>query len=347
MNKRIFELLSISILVIGGCTNSPKKKSKHGRSGELTAISSSSKEITSDNPTDSVTSSNSSNTTQAPTSASSTSTTLSGTSSSTSSSSTSIDPDVDSYYSTIKESDSGTSLRDKLMVIVNTGFTKIDYGNKETESKGAMRICDRNWDLSPDEDDPNPYMYLLYLKDNKNKPHRYDEVENAWNKEHIWAKSNGFPSEGQAAHCDLHHLRASDKTNNSMRNNFCFDDLTSSSGASYVQDANGDNSGMRITNVSYMPQACDRGDVARALFYMATKYADKKYGTSVNLQLKNEKSSNNSGGWWGNLDVLLRWHQEDPVDTFETRRNNLIYERYQHNRNPFIDHPEYAARIWG
>jgi endonuclease I len=47
----------------------------------------------------------------------------------------------------------------------------------------------------------------------------------------------------------------------------------------------------------------------------------------------------------GKLSTLLHWHMEDPVDTFEIRRNNRIYE-YQGNRNPFIDHPEYVSKIF-
>jgi len=45
--------------------------------------------------------------------------------------------------------------------------------------------------------------------------------------------------------------------------------------------------------------------------------------------------------------VLLTWNRQDPVSNWERRRNDIIYYNYQHNRNPFIDHPEYAELIWG
>jgi endonuclease I len=48
----------------------------------------------------------------------------------------------------------------------------------------------------------------------------------------------------------------------------------------------------------------------------------------------------------GKLATLLKWHEQDPVDAFETRRNDMIYSKYQHNRNPFIDHPEWVQAIW-
>ncbi len=48
----------------------------------------------------------------------------------------------------------------------------------------------------------------------------------------------------------------------------------------------------------------------------------------------------------GKLSVLKQWSQEDPPDSFEQRRNDVIFEQYQHNRNPFIDHPEWVGEIW-
>ena len=46
------------------------------------------------------------------------------------------------------------------------------------------------------------------------------------------------------------------------------------------------------------------------------------------------------------ISMLLRWNELDPVSQKEINRNNAIYNDYQHNRNPFVDHPEYARMIW-
>ncbi|WP_425436649.1 endonuclease [Paenibacillus donghaensis] len=48
----------------------------------------------------------------------------------------------------------------------------------------------------------------------------------------------------------------------------------------------------------------------------------------------------------GKLSTFLEWNELDPVDMFEKRRNEVIYQKYQHNRNPFIDHPEWVDLIW-
>lgn len=48
----------------------------------------------------------------------------------------------------------------------------------------------------------------------------------------------------------------------------------------------------------------------------------------------------------GDLDILLQWNAADPVDACEMRRNDRIHAQWQGNRNPFIDHPEWADAIW-
>ena len=49
----------------------------------------------------------------------------------------------------------------------------------------------------------------------------------------------------------------------------------------------------------------------------------------------------------GRLSALRQWSPQDPPDAFERRRNEIIYSSYQGNRNPFIDHPEWVASIFG
>jgi hypothetical protein len=84
-----------------------------------------------------------------------------------------------------------------------------------------------------------------------------------------------------------------------------------------------------------------KGDIARGYFYMLTRYMNEAVGWSNAPVL--------SGGeflpWVENL--LLEWHEQDPVSAKEVARNNTIYTNLQHNRNPYIDHPEWVAYIWG
>ena len=44
----------------------------------------------------------------------------------------------------------------------------------------------------------------------------------------------------------------------------------------------------------------------------------------------------------GLLSTLVEWHLADPPDEAERARNEVVFA-YQGNRNPFIDHPEWAS----
>ncbi len=60
----------------------------------------------------------------------------------------------------------------------------------------------------------------------------------------------------------------------------------------------------------------------------------------------NDRVSNGAAPTHGRMSVLKQWHEQDPPSTFEQRRNQVIFDHYQHNRNPFIDHPEWVENIW-
>lgn len=249
-----------------------------------------------------------------------------------------------SYYDGISTTATGDSLKSALYNLIKNESRTTSYDTLEV----AMRTTDRNWEKSPDPNDTNPWMNLLYMVNNEGTPHRWNTYHGSggmidgahWDKEHMWPKSNGFNTKGAMAYYDLHHLRASDMKNNNTRSNLPYGPVSS---GSYVKDYDGNNSGYKSSTV-YQPLARDRGDCARALFYMATRYSTGDGSTGTSLSLTDGTDS--SGGKWGYLSTLLEWHLEDPPDAWEMHRNDLIYNQFQHNRNPFIDHPEYACRIW-
>ena len=83
-----------------------------------------------------------------------------------------------------------------------------------------------------------------------------------------------------------------------------------------------------------------KGDFARALMYMSVRYYTED-GSWGNSDMTNKAEIKD----WA-INMLMRWNEQDPVSQKEIDRNNAIYDDYQHNRNPFIDHPEYARMIW-
>lgn len=175
-----------------------------------------------------------------------------------------------------------------------------------------------------------------------------------WNREHTWAKSHGDFGTAMGPGTDLHQLRATDVDVNSARNHYDFAELDESASGVVLVDETTDCYVIRYGDEReglFEPREEVKGDVARILFYMATRYEGEADDyVNVDLELSNSELSiaqTVSGvyGEHGVLDVLLAWHEADPVDALELARNEAIYG-IQGNRNPYIDHPEFVAKIW-
>ena len=155
-----------------------------------------------------------------------------------------------------------------------------------------------------------------------------------WNREHVWAKSHGDFGTANGPGTDVHHLRPEDVSVNSDRGNLDFDN-----GGSAVNQC----SDCWRDGDSFEPRDAVKGDVARMIFYMAIRYeGDDGW---PNLE-PNNSVANGTAPYIGKLTVLKAWSAGDPPDAFERRRNQVIYDTWQHNRNPFVDHPEWVSSIW-
>lgn len=241
------------------------------------------------------------------------------------------DYDEAAYYSildaAIANNDSAESLKSIAQSIISTGHNVLSYSEVWT----AL--------TQTDEDPTSSDNVILFYKGTS-----LDKFSNGsgdqstdpdnWNREHTWASSHGFSTSSYAAYTDIHHLRPTDISVNSSRGNLDFDN-----GGSALSEAP-DN---LIDDDSFEPRDAVKGDVARALFYMDTRY-DGTDGAEDDLSLVNRLTTTSEASH-GVLCTLLTWHEEDPVDTFETDRNDTVYE-FQGNRNPFIDKPELVALIF-
>ncbi|MBI9037711.1 MAG: endonuclease [Bacteroidales bacterium] len=195
----------------------------------------------------------------------------------------------------------------------------------------------RDFILIETDEDPNNYNNLILLYTGRSQAKStFGGGENDWNREHVWAKSHG--DFGNSAPCgtDAHHIRPTDVSVNGDRGHLDFDN-----GGNPIYD-NGDLAGYRIDNVSWEPRDEVKGDVARMIFYMAVRYE----GDDGELDLEVVDYVNTyPNPKHGKLSTLLEWNIADPPDDFEKNRNEVVYY-YQENRNPFIDHPEFATLIW-
>ena len=206
---------------------------------------------------------------------------------------------------------------------LKTALHNIIKGHDELSYDGVK-------DAIPSTDaDPNNDGNVILLYTGDSRPDGGD-----WNREHVWAKSHGDFGTAMGPGTDLHHLRPADPRTNSTRSNLDFDN-----GGEEIEYAPGN----FYDSDSFEPRDEVKGDVARMVMYMAVRYEGDQY---VDLEL-NEKLENGKNPFHGKQSVLVEWSEQDPPDEFEKTRNDVIYEDFQHNRNPFIDHPEWVKEIWG
>ncbi|MFH1853564.1 MAG: endonuclease [Candidatus Neomarinimicrobiota bacterium] len=233
---------------------------------------------------------------------------------------------------------SGAELKATLHGIIKN-HTRYPYTSSGTDVWDLLKITD--------EDPDNPDNIIL-LYSGRSHPKADNSGENLtytgdrWNREHVWAKSHGFPSESDTAYTDIHHLRPADESVNTDRNNREFDEGTNAHteaiGCYYDTEA-----------WTWEPRDAVKGDVARMMFYMVVRYDPGIHSDDSEYDLELVDSTGNNADnspLFGKLSTLLTWHNDDPVDDWERTRNDTIYY-FQGNRNPFIDHPEYAVSIWG
>lgn len=158
-----------------------------------------------------------------------------------------------------------------------------------------------------------------------------------FSREHSWPKSwwNGSQNE---AYTDLFHLYPADQYTNGMRNNYPLGPVVNVTYTSYGGAQKGRCSAPGApSGVCFLPPERVRGNFARSYFYIATAYR---------FDCCKESGVNGSYIEPWMLHVLLKWHVEDPVDADEMEKNDAIYQYYQFNRNPFIDFPEIAHKIF-
>lgn len=164
-----------------------------------------------------------------------------------------------------------------------------------------------------------------------------------YNREHSFPR-NWFGGEVAPMNTDIFHIYPTDKVVNNERSNWPYGEVDSPIWTSANGTQKGSCSYPGYTGTVFEPIDEFKGDIARTYFYMATCYEDVISSWPGSDML--DGSSDQCFTEWA-LNMLIEWHNNDPVSQKEIDRNNEIYNNYQYNRNPFIDHPEYVAQIWG
>lgn len=257
----------------------------------------------------------------------------------------------DLYYQGISEDMVGETLITALSTLTSSGFVNHSYSSL-----------------------PDIYQYSdLSLSGNGKMRMAYTGTEVSFsrgsmpsntNKEHVWPASwygNGSRTESAGSPgADAHNVWPAATDLNSKRGSCAFDELsfetaykcyefgrsdwsygTPGDNDSYVWSTAMNYSNGQPTDAMY-PAKGHRGEIARILMYVATRYRNN---TTFPVML-HDRAETLKSGRIGKLSTLLKWHYEEPPTEWEIKRNNEVASRWHHNRNPFIDHPEYAGRIY-
>lgn len=241
-------------------------------------------------------------------------------------------PPVDYYQGAYKLY--GTALRTALHNIID-GHTVISYDGlytafPSTDTKPNGKI----WDIYSDIPGGTPsYEYTHGVK----KCGNYSGEGDCYNREHSWPDS--WLGNTNPARSDLFHMYPTDGYVNNRRSNYPFGVVGSATWTSTNGSKVGTNTYPGYSSTVFEPIDAYKGDLARSMMYMSVRYytEDSGFGSS------GATSKSNLLTWYANL--MYGWHLKDTVSTKEINRNNAIFT-FQRNRNPFIDHPEFAAEIW-
>jgi len=281
------------------------------------------------------------------------------------------------YYDDADES-SATALRDSLHLIISSSHTEsFDYTHSSRPGDADHKVD--VWDITALADEsPTSASRIIDLYRNAQYTKQFTGAGSRnYDREHVWPKSFGFkrnennnesPGKGNRAYVDCHHLFPARSDYNMTRSNRPFGPRDEDGvefatiknfgrGGSLTEGDDSSNWAMGPMDERGLWEVWlgRRGDAARAIFYMDVRYEGD--AGEAQLSLTNTQSDINDAlatqkawlsgavAFMGLQDTLIEWHEDDPVDEMERRRNSVVF-LFQGNRNPFIDHPEWVAVVY-
>jgi endonuclease I len=237
---------------------------------------------------------------------------------------------------------SGYKLKTALMKITKRTHTNRGYGSLMNVyfKSDADRTYDNDGSIV-DMYSERPSSYDEYTFSHKRqKCGNYKKEADCFNREHVFPQS--IFGKANPMRSDIFHVFPTDGYVNGKRSAFPFGEVKNPRWVS----SNGSKVGVNTTpgyrGTVFEPIDEFKGDIARALLYFGTRYEDRISHWSH--AMLNGTSDQVYNTWF--VKLLLKWHKMDPVSEHEKRRND-IGEKYQGNRNPFTDNPEWVFKIWG
>ncbi len=239
------------------------------------------------------------------------------------------------YYAAAADK-KGEALRNALHTIIKN-HTTLSYSDlwNAFYTTDARTDNGKVWDIYSDNPGGSTAYYYTFGDDQCGN---YSSEGDCYNREHSVPKS--WFGDATPMYTDLFHLYPTDGYVNGRRGSLPYGEVSTATWTGSNGSMLGNSAVTGYSGTVFEPNDAYKGDLARSYFYFTVCYKDKNLGQ--------EGTSMFTGGSllpWA-LDLLIRWHNEDPVSQKEIDRNNAVYN-LQGNRNPFIDYPELVGIIYG
>ncbi|MBW8362918.1 MAG: endonuclease [Kaistella sp.] len=237
----------------------------------------------------------------------------------------------------------GYPLKTKLSQIITAGHQDQGYsglwiGYQTTDRDYYYENNGKVLDMySENPTGADPYEYTIATDQCGN----YSAEGACYNREHTVPQS--FFNEASPMRNDIHFIPPTDGKVNGMRSNYPYGVVTNPTWTSLNGSKLGPNTTTGYSGVVFEPINAFKGDIARMIFYFVTRYQNQIPSFSSGNML--DGTTTRSLTQW-ELEVLLSWHDADPVSPREIDRNNASYT-FQGNRNPYIDYPNWVHEVWG
>lgn len=209
-------------------------------------------------------------------------------------------------------------------------YTQIWTSCQTTDVKANGKV----WDMYSDNPGGTPPYEYTFISDQCGS---YSSEGDCYNREHSFPKS--WFNDGTPMITDIFHIYPTDGKVNGYRSNYPYGEVSNPTWTSLNGSKLGPNTSAGYSGIVFEPIDEYKGDFARTYFYMAVRYYTEDNGWQNNAAMDGSQMK----PW--QLNLLYQWNKQDTVSQKEIDRNNAVYG-IQHNRNPFIDYPEWIDSIW-
>ena len=241
------------------------------------------------------------------------------------------------------------SLKTALFNIISANNKSLLYADVLTahprtdKKRNDANTADVVWDMYSDNPTgPDPYTFNF--ETDRCGSTTLNNEGYCFNREHIFPQS--WFNDELPMKSDINHVFPTDNQVNAMKASFPVGDVSNPTKISLNGSKVGTGNNFGYTSTVFEPINEYKGDIARAILYMAVRYETQIAGWRTNTGADNVLNGTSYQAFddW-HIKLLYKWHVQDPVSDKERKRNDSVFV-IQGNRNPFIDRPEWVYQIW-